>query len=104
MHRYQGVGAVTALREEPGKNHYAVKLGRNPQDDPACVVDIFVDTLTYQVTRTEVAVAREDELKGMSREAILKIAEIEINALPSLPMYALIPDAHPLEEIAAIPT
>ena len=104
MKKYQGLSAETSLQEEPGKNHYVVKFGDHPQEDPAAVVDVYVDTLTYQVTKAYVGTIYPEQLRGVSEEALLKAAEIEINTLPGLPMYTLIPGAHPREETSVMPT
>ena len=124
MKKYEGVGVDAALVEKPGKNHYIVKFGDSPADDPAALVEVEVDTLTYQVTRSHVDIIRKSELRELTgtryreptdgsewveesvatRLALLKTAEIEINSLNSLPMYALIPDAHPMSETMAMPT
>lgn len=102
MNRYQGLDATTTLHEEPDQNHYVVTFGK--RDDPACAVDVFVETQTYTAKRSDLAVYREDDLRGMSRTDLLKAAEIEINTIPGLPLYVIIHEAHPREEMAAIPT
>ena len=102
MNKYQGLEAAATLYEKPDQNHYVVTFGK--PDDPACVADVFVETQTYTAKRSDVTVYREDELRGMSRTDLLKAAEIEINSMPGLPLYVIIHEAHPREEMSAIPT